>query len=168
MLKKLLLLTIFSLVFGVVYAQNTFAWGVKGGLLVGLQKWESLQRDPLLKYHGDIFIESVPEENDFEIYEEEIDTSNFFIDSISRNKLVLFAQGGLHLKGSAERNSRFFDINGNSFDPPTREFIFRNISIVLGAKQKFDFGNKSTAFYSLGIRGDYTINTNLNDFQNFA
>jgi len=146
MIKNLLLLIVFTFSTTVLSAQNTFAWGVKGGLLVGIQKWESLQRDPLLKYHGDIYIESVPEGNEF----------------------ALFAQGGLHLKGSAERNTRFFDVNGNSFDPPTREFIFRNVSVVLGAKQKFDFGATASTYYSFGIRGDYTINTNLNEFQNFT
>ena len=129
-----------------VYSINaqTFAWGVKGGLLVGLQKWEGLNRDPLIKYQGSMFIESVPEGNEFS----------------------LFAQGGLHLKGSAIRNQRYFFSNGEEYNPPTTEFIFRNASIVLGAKQKFDFGARDAKkFYSFGIRADYTISTNLDDFR---
>lgn len=143
MLKKLLFL--FALLCsGVVLNAQTFAWGIKGGLLLGLQKWEGLQRDPLIKYQGDLFIESVPESNEF----------------------ALYAQGGLHLKGSALRNQRYFFQNGDVYNPPTTEFIFRNLSVVLGAKQKFDFGLSGKKYYSFGIRGDYTLSTNLDDFKN--
>lgn len=120
-----------------------FAWGAKGGLLLGLQKWEGFQRDPLIKYQGSLFIESLPEEE----------------------KFSFFAQGGLHLKGSAIRNQRYFFANGEEFRPPTTEFIFRNLSVVLGAKQKFDFGLNGKKFYSFGLRADYTLSTNLDDFK---
>lgn len=143
MIKKVLF-SFFLTITAITLNAQTFAWGVKGGLLVGLQKWESLQRDPLLKYQGSLFIESVPEGNEFS----------------------LFAQGGLHLKGSAIRNQRFFDLSGNEYNPPTTEFIFRNASVVLGAKQKFDFRETGKKFYSFGVRADYTISTNLDDFQN--
>lgn len=143
MIKKVLFSFCMTISFIALDAQ-TFAWGIKGGLLLGQQKWEGFQRDPLIKYHGDIFIESVPESNEF----------------------ALFAQGGLHLKGSSIRNQRFFDLSGNEFNPPTTEFIFRNASVVLGAKQKFDFRENGKKYYSFGLRGDYTINTNLDDFQN--
>jgi len=144
MIKRILFLLGFTLCVSALNAQETFAWGVKGGLLVGLQKWEGIQRDPLLKYHGSVFIESVPEDNAFSLY----------------------AQGGLHLKGSALRNQRYFFPNGDIFSPPTTQFIFRNASVVLGAKQKFDFGVSGKKFYSFGVRADYTISTNLDDFKN--
>ena len=143
MTKRLLFTLAFTFSLFTLTAQ-TFAWGVKGGLLVGLQKWESLQQDPLLKYQGDLFIESVPEDN----------------------SVVLFASGGLHLKGSAIRNQRFLNGNGQIFNPPTTEFIFRNLSVVLGAKQKSDLGATARKYYSFGIRADYTLNTNLEDIQN--
>jgi len=143
MIKKVLFLISFTLSVFILNAQS-FAWGVKGGLLVGLQKWEGIQRDPLLKYQGSMFIESVPEGNAFSLY----------------------AQGGLHLKGGALRNQRYFFPNGDLYTPPTTEFIFRNASIVLGAKQKFDFGAVGKKFYSFGIRADYTVSTNLDDFRN--
>lgn len=142
MTKRLLLFLAFFISAFALTAQ-TFAWGIKGGLLVGLQKWESFQQDPLLKYQGSMFIESVPEDNSF----------------------ALYAQGGLHLKGSAIRNQRFLN-NGQIFNQPTTEFIFRNLSVVLGAKQKSDFGATASKYYSFGVRADYTLNTNLEDLQN--
>ena len=62
--------------------QGSFAWGVKGGLVVGLQQWNSFQRDPLFSYQGDIYIESYdgPDAN------------------------ALFAQAGYHIRGSAIRS----------------------------------------------------------------
>ena len=72
----------------------------------------------------------------------------------------------MHVKGSAIRNQRFVDVNGNLFEPSTTEFLFRNLSVVVGAKQKFDFGATGKKFYSFGIRADYTLNTNLDEYQN--
>lgn len=142
-MKRTLFLFIFILLTISLNAQKTFAWGIKGGPLIGLQKWESLQRDPLFKYQGSLFIESVPEDNTFS----------------------LFAQGGYHIKGSALRNQRYFFTNGDLFTPSTTEFLFRNASVVLGAKQKFDFGLTGTSYYSFGLRADYTLSTNLDDYK---
>ncbi|MEM6317648.1 MAG: hypothetical protein AAF960_08255 [Bacteroidota bacterium] len=143
MTKRFLCLLSFAFFTTSLLQAQSFAWGVRGGLLVGLQKWEGFQRDPLLKYSGNVFIESVPEGNAF----------------------ALFAQAGLHLKGSAIRNQRFFFPNGDEYRPPTTEFIFRNVSVVLGAKQKFDFGLNGKKYYSFGLRGDYTVSTNLDDYK---
>ncbi len=125
--------------------QGGFAFGVKGGPTIGLQQWEGFEQDPLFKYHGIAFIESIGEENAFGV----------------------FAQLGYHLKGSAIRNRLF--INSNSqFRPPAREFIFRNLSLTGGAKQKFPFGSgDSKAYYALGVRLDYTIGTNLGEYTRF-
>ncbi len=132
----------------ILLAALNFGWsqgsvfGVKGGLTLGVQEWESFQQDPLFKYHGAVFIESLPEDNEF----------------------ALLAQLGYHLKGSAIRNRLAFTFNGDVFSAPTQEFIFRNLSLVLGAKQKFDMGVSSKAYYLLGIRGDYTLSTNLSEY----
>ena len=142
MIKRLLFSLAISCAFLVLEAQ-TFAWGLKGGLLIGTQKWENIQRDPLLKYHGILFIESVPENNAF----------------------ALFAQSGYHIKGSAIRNFQLNFTNGDVYRPPTQEFLFRNLVLTLGAKQKFDFRETSKAFYSLGLRTDYTLSTNLDDYK---
>lgn len=141
MLKKIGFLVLSVVIVFSLEAQ-TFAFGVKGGMTVGIQKWESIQRDPLFKYHGVAYIESVPE----------------------NNKFGLFAQLGYHIKGSAIRNFQVALTNGDVYRPPTQEFQFRNLSLAFGAKQKFDFGAYSKSYYALGLRADYTLSTNLNDF----
>ncbi|MCO6477523.1 MAG: hypothetical protein J5I94_12910 [Phaeodactylibacter sp.] len=124
-----------------------FAFGVKGGPTIGLQQWEGFEQDPLFKYHGIVFIESITEANEFGV----------------------FAQLGYHQKGSAIRNRNFFNnLNNQFFRPPAREFIFENLSLTGGAKQKFSLGTgDSKAYYALGIRLDYTIGTNLDQYTRF-
>lgn len=124
------------------YSQS-YAFGVKGGLTASFQKWNNFERDPLYAYHGIAFIESAPEDNEF----------------------ALFAQAGYHVKGSAIRNQNFFNpINGQIFRPPTRKFEFRNISLTLGGKQKYDWGVNNKFYYLFGFRGDYTVNTNFEEY----
>ena len=147
MKRTLLFLSVcFYLALTDLSAQGT-VFGVKGGLTIGLQNWEGFQRDPLYKYHGILFLESLPEDDSF----------------------ALYSQLGIHQKGSAIRNQlgqSFF--TGQTFRVPPREFIFNNISLVLGAKQKLEFGGPNAkAYYLLGIRADYTIDTNLDEYTAF-
>jgi len=125
-------------------AQST-AYVFQFGPTIGLQKWDnSFEREPLFKYHAALSIESVDNEED---------------------KNALFMQIGYHVKGSATR-FRYFNINsgapGGTF---TEEFRFNNLSMVLGAKQKRDFGASGRArfFYGGGLRIDYTLSTNIDD-----
>lgn len=151
-MKKLLLCIITILMFSVqpTFAQN-FAWGVKGGLTTGFQKWNRGDRDPLFAYHGIAFIESAPEGNQF----------------------AVFAQAGYHVKGSAVRyrNRSFTDpATGNNIDiaPSTDRYEYKNISLTVGGKQKYDFGGGNTqVYYLIGIRGDYTVGTNLAEYDRF-
>jgi hypothetical protein len=125
------------------YSQS-YAFGVKGGLTTSFQKWNNFERDPLFAYHAIAFIESAPEDNAF----------------------AVFAQAGYHVKGSAIRNRNFVNpINGDIFRPPTRKFEFRNISLTLGGKQKYDWGVNNKFYYLFGFRGDYTINTNFDEYR---
>ena len=120
-----------------------YAFGVKGGLTLATQNWDnSLQRDVAIKYHGIAFIESISEEDQF----------------------ALFAQAGYHVKGSAIRNRNFPTNFGQVVRPPAFEFLFYNISLTLGAKQKFELGSSSKWYWLLGVRGDYTLDTNLDEF----
>ena len=120
-----------------------FAFGVKGGLSVGIQKWNNGERDPLYTYHGVAFMESLPVEG----------------------KFAVFSQLGYHVRGSAIRFRAFTNINGDRVNVPTTKYEFNNIALALGGKQRFAFGENSYFYYLLGIRGEYTITTNLQSFE---
>ncbi|MFN7115825.1 MAG: hypothetical protein ACK4TA_03445 [Saprospiraceae bacterium] len=142
-MRPILLLLAFLLLGTAAQAQG-YAFGLKGGLTVGMQRWdESFQRDPLFRYHGVAYIESLSEDNQF----------------------GLFAQLGYHIKGSAIRTFPFdFQLPGGGFERfpgMTIPFEFRNISLGLGGKKKYDLGVSTKAYYMLGIRVDYTASTKL-------
>lgn len=137
-MKKYITTLVFGLLVCVTYGQGGYVFGIKGGPTLAIQQWNAFERDPLLRYHGDIFIESLDDANQF----------------------TLFAQGGYHVKGSSIRFD-FVPIGTGSIRRLTDNFQFRNISVVVGAKQKFDFGTSNKLFYSFGIRGDYTLSTKL-------
>lgn len=129
-----------------------YLWGVKGGLTVGFQKWDGVQRDALLRYHGVAFIESYSEENLYSV----------------------FAQAGYHVKGSALRyrqTTGYDPISGIQVTVPARSvpFEFKNASLTLGMKRKYSLGASATkAYYTLGLRGEYTIATNLQGADEYA
>lgn len=123
---------------------QSYAFGFKGGPTIGLQQWESFNRDPLLAFHGIAFIETAEENEPW----------------------ALFAQAGYNPKGSAIQTRNAFGINGNIFQVPTQEFIFHNISLSVGAKQRFDLlGKSSNTYYLLGLRVDYNLDTNLDEYE---
>jgi len=128
---------------------QSFVFGLKGGPTLGVQTWGNSDRDPLFKYHGILFIESYREESPFS----------------------MFAQLGYHIKGSAVRfgfSRTCFDFINNREVPcnlDNLEYQFRNASLSLGGKKRFDRNGK-TLYYLFGVRGDFTINTNLSDFNN--
>jgi hypothetical protein len=67
------------------------------------------------------------------------------------------------VKGSAVR-LRFFNQSGTAAFQTLDRFKFNNISLQLGAKQKFPLGSgQSKYFYFGGIRADYTLSTNLDE-----
>ena len=142
---KYLLTALIMFIFLIPADAQGFAYGVKGGLTIGTQKWDnSLTRDPLFRYHGIVFVESAPEDN----------------------STGIFAQVGYHIKGSAIRtNSTVVQTSQGLVDIAARKtgFEFKNISLCFGGKKKYQLNN-STAYYMLGIRGDYTIGTNLDEY----
>lgn len=145
-MKKNILLLFSFLVFAQLLSAQSYAFGVKGGLTTGFQQWDNFERDPLFSYHGIAFIETAPEEN----------------------KFAIFAQIGYHIKGSAIRNRNFVNVvTGNITKPPATKFKFNNISLTLGGKQKYDWGAANKFYYLIGFRGDYTINTNLDQYKDF-
>lgn len=127
-----LVLTLFGMGAG-VSAQESYAWGIKGGIGGGMQLFKNFSnRSVLLTYHGAMFIETADEANDFS----------------------LFAQAGYHQRGSQRVFGRGFTI-GRSV---SQRDVFNNASLILGARQKFPFGNEYSRFYyGIGMRGEYTI-----------
>jgi hypothetical protein len=119
-------------------AQGGFAWGVKGGLTMGLQQWNSFEREPLFRYHGAIYTES-------------IDDANF----------SLFAELGYHIKGSALRFRSFTNNQGQRIPGRTEGNEFHNLSVILGGKQKKEFGLAGWWYYLVGIRGDYNLRAEI-------
>ncbi|MBP7821886.1 MAG: hypothetical protein KA010_03105 [Saprospiraceae bacterium] len=130
------------LLFGVksAYSQG-FAWGLKGGPTMGLQKWDNaFGRNALFKYHVAAYIESLSEADD-------------------KN---LFAQIGYHVKGSAIQRFPLFNSNSNTYSQYSTSYQFRNLSLMVGGKMKIPLG-ANKLYYSFALRGDYTLNTNLDN-----
>ncbi|WP_235297579.1 hypothetical protein [Portibacter marinus] len=122
-----------------IFGQST-VYGIKGGPLIGIQNWNNSQRGPLLSGHVIVSAETWSEED---------------LNS-------LFAQLGYHNRGSSIRQ---LFINPNTgFNPQSRAFVFSNVGLTVGAKRRIRAGTWSP-FYSVGIRGEYTIRTNLDEFQ---
>lgn len=131
------------LFFTLALTAQSKAYIVKGGLSLGTQNWNSYERDPLFKYHGTVAVESAEETQRFSV----------------------FAQVGYHVKGSALRNNNLIDrLTGNVYRAPTQEFRFNNVSLMFGGKQRKELPGKAKLYYYLGIRGEYTVGTNLDDY----
>ena len=146
MIKRLIFtvyLVFFVIAFGI---SQSFFFGIKGGPSIGYQKWENFNQKPVLTYHIASFIESYSEENPMN---------------------TLYAQLGYHNRGSALRGALGYTIDGNVFRLPTRNFLFHNISLGLGAKRKQQLKEDLKSFYSFGLRAEYTISTNLDKFAHF-
>lgn len=124
---------------------QTFIFGPKLGPVVGLQQWNGRQLDPLLAGHFALFIES---------YAEEEPSS-------------LFAQIGFHQRGSAERSLVVDRSLGDIFRRKIT-YKFNNVSLMLGAKKLLNMESKAKPFYTLGIRAEYTLSTNLDRYEGTA
>jgi hypothetical protein len=141
MIKKMILLSALLLIGFVSQAQNTTRYGLKLGPTVGFQKWNYFQNDPLFKYHAAAWLESYRDEDPFSV----------------------LLQLGYHLKGSATRYSFPIQYNNTVYTIPTDEFIFRNLSLLAGVKRKYAKAKFST-YYTMGLRGEYTLSTNLDRY----
>ncbi len=133
-MKKIFLNTlVFAFLMAPLMMQaQSYAFGFKGGIGGGMQLFKNLNRSVLLTYHGSTFIETADEENEFS----------------------LFAQLGYHQRGSQRVFGQGITI-GRSV---SQRDVFKNASLVLGARQKFPFGNEYSRFYyGIGMRGEYTV-----------
>ena len=119
------------------------AYSVKGGLALGVQTWNNFDRDPLFKYHGTVAVESADETEQFSV----------------------FAQAGYHVRGSSIRSQNLIDRNTNEFfRAPTQEFRFNNIVLSVAGKKRQNMNGNTKLYYYFGLRGEYTIDTNLDEY----
>ena len=142
-MNRILLVGILSLLTLPVIAQS-YAFGFKGGPSMGFQRWGQGSRDVLWAYHAAAFIESAPE----------------------YNTGVIYAQAGYHVRGSAQR-FQAVTLNQLFLGQRTDEFRYNNLSVTVGFKNRHKI-SAGWAYYMFGLRGDYTLNTNLSTYDEFA
>ena len=142
-IRIVLIFSFLAAIVGQTKAQS-FIFGPKGGLTLGTQMWNGFDRDVLLAYHGGAFIESYRE-----------DSNSSFL-----------AYAGYNQRGSAERVT-FFNITGGS-SVSTQKFIFNNASLLLAAKKRLNTYGINKPYYIVGVRLEYTINTNLEEYLDFG
>jgi hypothetical protein len=112
-----------------------YIFGIMAGPSLSNQKVNGFQREPFLRYHGLIFIESTSEINPNSLY----------------------ARLGYHVKGSAVNIQRFYDpVFGEEQPGRTYAMEFHNASLSVGFKQRREFGNLFY-HYGFGVRGDYNL-----------
>jgi hypothetical protein len=144
-MRKLLPALVFTLLTVSLWGQS-FYFGPRLGGSMGFQRWENFQQSPLLTYHGDFFIESFSEENPLN---------------------ALYAYLGWHNRGSAYRNQRYFTIDGDILNVPTKNFIFSNAVLGVGGKRFQQLNKKMQTYYLIGLRAEYTVLTNLSEYDQF-
>jgi hypothetical protein len=138
-MQRILSIFLVLFIFSVPVSAQYFVF--KGGASIGTQKWDnSFDREPLLGYHGAFAIESQSEEDEYAAF---------------------FAQIGFHNKGSANRTRFLFQ--GGGTQNFKQKFKFNNFSLMFGAKQKKILDDTKKYYYLYGIRGDYTLNTNIDN-----
>lgn len=117
-------------------------FGIRGGASVGSQNWSGFEMSPLIAYHVDAFLETLPEDGRFS----------------------LWTSLGYHIRGSRLQQQNVFGVNGNLFRTPSETFQFRNAVLMVGGKQVFKYTKIADIYYTIGLRLDYTIGTNLSEY----
>lgn len=137
-MKKIILLLLVLVVSMNPSTSQSTRFGLKLGSTAATQKWNYWSNGVLYKLHGDLWMESYNEEDPYSI----------------------FAQLGYHNRGSATRYFTPIVFQSKTYTIPADEFIFRNLSLLAGFKKKF-IKQKMSSYYSIGLRGEYTMSTNL-------
>ncbi len=126
-------------------AAQSYAFGIKGGPSLGFQRWGEGNRNILWAHHVSAFIESAPE--------------------ISSG--LIYAQVGYHVRGSAIRFQAINFGNGQFLGQRTDQFRYNNASLGIGFKNRRYLAN-TVLYYFFGVRGDYTLSTNLSKYEEFV
>lgn len=126
---------------GKVLISQSFYFGPAIGPGINFQRWDQSDRDPLLSINAEVFVESVAEET----------------------KSAFFASLGYKTRGSSTIFSNATGgININSY-----KYKFNNAVLELGAKRYLS-EEVSRAYYMVGIRGEYNLSTNLDEYKRFG
>jgi len=118
-------------------------FGFKIGPSMGFQKWGGNQRDPLLRFHAVAFVDS----------------------ESSDSKNIVYAQLGYHIKGGGIRFNSYVDQNNIIYPGGTFGMEFHNLSLDLGLRRIIRNGDKWMPYYAIGLRGEYTVKTNLEIYE---
>jgi hypothetical protein len=136
-----LVISTFLFAFSISGFGQSFIFGPRGGFTLGTQSWNGFDRNVLLSYHGGAYIES---------YREEAPSS-------------FLAHLGYHKRGSSERV--VFIGSGGGLSNSRQSFEFNNVVLLLGAKKKIRTFNVNKPYYLIGVRLEYTLNTNLDQYE---
>ena len=132
---KILILVILA---GIAIVSSVVGQGSVFGFMAGPslsnQKLNGFSKEPFLRYHALLFLESTSE--------------------ISPNSL--YARLGYHIKGSAVNVLRYIDNDGIPHEGSSYAMEFHNLSLSIGVKQRREFGEKYL-HYGFGLRGDYNL-----------
>jgi len=140
-MKKYILLFLTAILFCInAKAQTGTAYGFKGGLTLGSQKWNNQERELLPAYHAAFTLESRDEERG----------------------VALFGDFGFHVKGSRIIFQKRTYVNQNTNQTVTlpRRTIrqpFNNLSLVIGAKKVGQLTDFVNYYFGLGAHGDYNL-----------
>lgn len=110
-----------------------YIFGIMGGPTLSNQSVRGFQREPFLRFHGMMYIESISEINPNSLY----------------------GRLGYHIKGSAVNIQRFI-VDGIEQEGRSYAMEFHNISASVGFKQRRELGDLHY-HYGFGVRGDYNI-----------
>ena len=128
------------LLFGLILSLNVSAQGqwfsFRTGMDLNFQQWNNSQQNALITPFAEMMVES---------YDEDSPSS-------------LYALAGYHTRGSSVLFNFFKFADGFGYK-------FRNITLELGGKRYIREKDKFRPYYMLGIRGEYTIGTNLSEFE---
>lgn len=140
-MKKYIVLAVGMLFFcTTIFAQTGTAYGFKGGLTLGAQKWNTQERELLPGYHGAITIESRDQELG----------------------ISLVGDFGWHMKGSRQvirAGSGINPITNQTITYPRRSLRqpFNNLMVVVAAKKMSQLNDFFNYYYGLGVHGDYNL-----------
>ncbi len=123
------------------YSQGT-TYTVKLGYSGSFEKMGNIARDPLFAPSFGVEIEDFSDQNASSVY----------------------AALGYYRRGASSNISRVRD-DGGSFKDVSGQFALNNLGLNLGVRGKKQLQEYKHWFYSVGIRGEYNLSDNFDDYQ---